>query len=188
MTTFGRRALYVDNFTSPNAPTVNDDINQGYTIGSTWFDTATLVFYRCTNNASGAATWVAISATQIGGQNILASILGANMNTTADQVFVGNVNLTTVKFAISKILVTNCSGSITTAAGGIYSAATKGGTPIVAAAQTYTGTGATSLQSLTIAAAGSAAVWSVAPILSLTTGEGVAQTADFYLIGDILPT
>jgi hypothetical protein len=183
MTTFGKASLYQDHITATVAPTVNDDINLGFTVGSTWFNSTSATFYRCTSNASGAATWQSVTAGTGGGETLLGSIIGANFNITTDQPFVGAVNLTAIKYAITRFLVTNCSASITTAVGGIYSAATKGGTPIVAAAQTYTGTGATSLQSLTIAAAGSASAWSIVPILSLTTAEGSAATADVTMYG-----
>lgn len=180
---FGRHSVYQDNPSgSPQAPTVNSDVNAGFTVGSRWYDTRLNIIWYCIDATAGAAKWVPQSS------GILGSLIGANMNATTDQPFKTFYDLTKGTFAVSKILATNASLSMTTAAGGIYSAAAKGGSAIVAAGQAYTGlTVATSLLSLTIATAGSNQVFSVAPILSLTTPQGAAATADFYLVGDYLP-
>ena len=183
MTAFGRQSVYVDNPLANVAPGLFDDTNAGYSVGSRWFESGADIWWVCQDATAGAAKW----APQAGGQ-ILGSLIGANMNSTGDQPFVMHFDATTEKFAISKILVTNASTSLTTAAGGIYDTAAKGGNAIVAAAQVYTAlTAAGKLLSLTIAAAGSGNVFSVAPILSLTTAQGAAATADFYLFGDVLP-
>jgi hypothetical protein len=52
------------------APTVNDDINDGYLIGiSRWFDTRAAplgqIEYRCHSNAAGAAVWIPIGTAGI---------------------------------------------------------------------------------------------------------------------------
>lgn len=182
MTQFGRVSLYQDNPGSASFPSPTDDATQGWVAGSRWYDTRMNVWWVCQDATAGAAKW-APSTT-----GVLAKLIGANMNSTADQVFATNYDLTLGHFALAKILVTNASLSLTTAVGGIYGVAAKGGTPWVAAAQAYsTLTLATSLLSLTIAAFGSGNVFAVAPILSLTTPQGAAATADFYMIGDIIP-
>lgn len=39
------------------APTVNDDINDGYEVGDLWIDTVTNKSYFCADNVAGAAIW-----------------------------------------------------------------------------------------------------------------------------------
>ena len=120
----------------------------------------------------------------IGAQCVVGQILGANMNITTDQQF----NWTQGgKFIVTGMVSTNPSLSMTTAAGGVYNATSKSGV-IVAAATTYSNlTVATSAQ-LTLTAATN--VWTYTsttmPYLSLTTGQGVAATADIYLIGYVI--
>ena len=184
MAVFGRQSLYQDNPGSPVPPGPQDDVTLGFGVGSSWFVTPTGIFWYCTDATQGAAKWTPIAAGAV-----LATLIGANMNITTDQPFTSNFDLGSLSYAVSKILVTNASISLTTAVGGIYTAAAKGGTAIVAADQVYSAlTSPTSLLSLTITAAGSGSVWSVDPILSLTTPQGAAATADFYLIGDIIPS
>jgi hypothetical protein len=73
-------------------------------------------------------------------------------------------------------------------AGGVYTAAAKGGTAIVAAAQLYVAlTAAAKFLDLTLAAILGTDVRTESLLyLSLTTGQGVAATADIYIYGDIL--
>ena len=121
----------------------------------------------------------------VGGYGLLASLIGANMNSTADQPF----GPRQFGFIVRRIVVTNASISLTTAAGGIYTGAAKGGTAIVAAIQTYaTLTSPTVSLDLTIAAAAVNTVLSASPslFLSLTTAQGAAATADFYFYGERL--
>src|ERR1017187_246196 len=80
----------------------------------------------------------------------IGQILSANMNVTTDQRFVqlgfGG------SFIIRKIVAANASISLTTAAGGFYTTTSKGGTPIVAATQAYSGlTGLTLYLDITLA-------------------------------------
>jgi hypothetical protein len=112
---------------------------------------------------------------------ILFQLTAANMNITTDQAFTKLLGFT--NFLITRIRAVNSSGSLTTAAGGIYTGAAKAGNAIVAAGQAYaTLTGATIGMDLTIAAVGNG-LQTVTPILSLTTGQGSAMTADFYVLG-----
>lgn len=67
-----------------------------------------------------------------GGERVLWQLVGANMNTTADQAFVQQGVFST--YLITAIRAVNASTSLTLAAGGIYNTASKGGTPLV----TYT--------------------------------------------------
>jgi hypothetical protein len=53
------------NYTAIVAPTVNDDIDLRYEIGSHWIDTVTDRIYICTDNTDGAAVWKLISVSSI---------------------------------------------------------------------------------------------------------------------------
>lgn len=117
-------------------------------------------------------------------------VKGVNMNVTTDQAI--PISVPTASYTISAIEVSAPSVSLTTAAGGVYSAASKGGVAIVAAGQAYSAlttnaanaTGNTLF--LTISAAGLTTRFNgptqATPIstiyLSLTTGQGAAATAN----------
>lgn len=126
------------------------------------------------------------------GQRVLASLRGANFNTTGDQPIVVPNNITA--FQLTGIVVTNAGLNLTVAAGGFYPQAAKGGTPIVAAAQVYSAlSSATALLQATITSFGQNTRFSAANLgsvagllaiwLSLTTPQGLTATADAYLIG-----
>lgn len=120
---------------------------------------------------------------------LLGSLVAANMNSTADQQITIFDNPS--KYIIRRIVVTNASTSLTTAAGGIYTAASKGGTAVVASTQVYTTlTGSTLFLDLTLNTTGSANITVKSSVpnlyLSLTTAQGAAATADVYVYGDIL--
>ena len=120
---------------------------------------------------------------------LLGKLIGANMNSTADQQITLLDNPS--KFILRRIVVTNASISLTTAAGGVYTAASKGGTAVVAAAQAYSSLTTSALfLDLTLSTTSSASTTVKSSIpnlyLSLTTGQGAAATADVYVYGDIL--
>lgn len=112
------------------------------------------------------------------GEVMLGRLLGANMNSTADQTIpVGSGN-----YLITAIIVTNPSVSLTLAAGGVYTATAKGGSAIVAAAQVYSVLTAATVQ-LALTLALTTRRTETPLYLSLTTGQGVTATADVYLYG-----
>lgn len=118
-----------------------------------------------------------------GATRILWSLTGANMNTTADQALAKAFSFT--NYLITQIIVINASTSLTLAAGGLYTATSKGGTAVVANTQIYSAlTGATPALALTIANTDQRS--NAAFYLSLTTGQGGAATADFLVIGTAL--
>ena len=122
------------------------------------------------------------AAMMLGDNRTIFRLIGANMNTTADQLFVPAFAFT--NYIIDRIIVTNVSTSLTLAAGGIYTTTAKGGTAIVSAAQVYSGlTGATKVMNATVAAAGQDLMTALNLYLSLTTAQGGAATADFYIMG-----
>lgn len=122
------------------------------------------------------------------GQILLGQLIGANMNSTADQQIV--IFSAPAKYIIRRIVATNASISLTTAVGGIYPAVSKGGTAIVASGQAYSGlTASGKFIDLTIASGYTSGgdVLTVGSIyLSLTTPQGAAATADIYVFGDIV--
>jgi hypothetical protein len=90
----------------------------------------------------------------------------------------------------TKITAKNCSGSVTTALGGAYTASAQGGTAVVAAGQAYSGnTGATLSLDLTIATTPGKTIFggATAPTLfvNLSTAQGAAMTCDFFVYGDV---
>ena len=120
---------------------------------------------------------------------LLGKLIGANMDSTADQRIVMLSNPS--KFILRRIVVTNASISLTTAAGGVYTATSKGGTAVVASSQAYSSLSASTLfLDLTLNTSGSASTTVKSSIpnlyLSLTTAQGAAATADVYVYGDIL--
>lgn len=114
----------------------------------------------------------------------LGKITGANFNSTSDQP----ITVSAGKYIVTKFVVTNASTSLTLAAGGIYTAASKGGTAVVAAAQVYSAlTVASKFLNLTLDGVLGTDVRTEGTLyLSLTLAQGSAATADVYLIGDRL--
>jgi hypothetical protein len=125
-------------------------------------------------------------------QKVIASLRGANFNIATDQPILIPQQFTA--FQLTGVLITNASVSMTTAAGGFYPQASKGGSALVAAATTYALlTSPDLLLSATLTSFaltgrlsannlgqlnGLLAIW-----LSLTTPQGAAATADVYLLG-----
>lgn len=118
----------------------------------------------------------------------LGKLIGANMNVTTDNII--PITLQAGRFIVTSITVWNPSISLTTAAGGVYTAAAKGGTAIVAAAQVYSAlTAAAKYKDLTLAASALTDVFDAsvqtAFYLNLTTAQGAAATADIYIFGKV---
>lgn len=124
--------------------------------------------------------------------NVLATLPSADFNATTDQAI--QLPNTITAFQITGILITNASLSLTTAVGGFYPTTAKGGTAIVANTQVYSSlTTSAKLLSATLAAGGNTTRYSSANVnnvngyltiyLSLTTPQGLAATADVYLLG-----
>lgn len=115
-------------------------------------------------------------------EQVLWTLTGADMDDDTDQAFTKRGTFS--NFLITKIRVVNASVDLDTAAGGIYEAAEKGGTAIVADSQAYSAlTAATLGTDLTITAHGLDVLSAEALYLSLTTPQGAAATADVYVIG-----
>lgn len=118
--------------------------------------------------------------------NLLFYRLAANFNSSADQQL--NQTAWTGKFRVTKIVITNASTSLTTAAGGFYTAASKGGDAIVAAGQAYTSLAASNLAlDATLNLATKVQASGTPLYLSLTTPQGAPVTADVLVYGDTYP-
>jgi len=118
------------------------------------------------------------------GPVMLGKKIGANFNSTADQA----IPIGSGKYIVRRVIVTNASTSLTTAVGGVYTATAKGGTVVVASAQTYSFlTSATLSMDAVLTDAATANTLTAASLyLSLTTAQGAAATADIMVMGDRL--
>jgi len=113
---------------------------------------------------------------------VLYRIVGANMNSTADQAFAKLHNHTA--WCLLNYYAVNPSISLTTAVGGIYTGASKSGITMVAASQAWSGLNATGAGLvLTPATPLGRGRITADPILSLTTPQGAAATCDIYVMG-----
>lgn len=113
---------------------------------------------------------------------LLGVLKNADLNTTSDQAI---PILSSSKYIVDKIIATNVSTTlaVSIAAGGVYTATSKGGTAIVAAGQLYTAlTAASKFSALTIAVT-TDSFTAQTLYLSLTVAHGVAATADIYIYG-----
>lgn len=115
---------------------------------------------------------------------LLGSLIGADMNTTADQAIAIASGIT--KYIIRRIVVTNASTSLTTAAGGVYGAAAKSAPVIVAATQVYSAlTASAKFKDLTLeAVVGTDILTATTIYFSLTTPQGGAATASIFVFGE----
>ena len=129
----------------------------------------------------------------VGMPSIIGVLKSANFNVTTDQAITIDPLTTTsagylssaTKYVITDIRVMNGSISLTTAQGGFYTAASKGGTIIGATTTAYTAcTGATTVQKLSAVTNMDTNTFTAATLyLSLTTAQGSAATADVYVFG-----
>lgn len=117
----------------------------------------------------------------------------ANFNSTADQAITLALPTGFTRYRIQSIIVSNPSISLTTAVGGIYTAAAKGGIAIVAASTAWSpltnstaGTSGSVFQP-TVVNGATAFYNSTTLYLSLTTPQGAAATADVTIIIQPLP-
>ena len=116
--------------------------------------------------------------------DLLFTLRSASFNLTTDQILTPTFN---GKFRVKRIVVINTSLSgMSTAAGGFYTAASKGGSAIVPAGQAYTGlTNALTALELTLALPNLAFVAGTPLYFSLTTAQGATAIADIYVYGDV---
>lgn len=111
---------------------------------------------------------------------------GANMQLTTDQSFVKQAGFTNYVMAMV-IAIQKTGGTSVACVGGIYTAAAKGGTPLIGAAQSWVVlTGSGKIVQATLAAVIATDAQSAVPILSLTTGSTAAATADLFVYGYVV--
>jgi hypothetical protein len=109
---------------------------------------------------------------------LLASYQGVNVNATGDTVLpVINTN----SYGVSNVIFTNASVSLTTAAAGVFTAPSAGGTGIVANAALSALTGSTVVSQRTVA---STALQTGGNLyVNVGTAQGAAATMDVYVYG-----
>ena len=86
---------YVENLkvklNGTQAPTVNNDIDEGYAVGSRWFDVTNDKEYVCLDNTDGAAVW--IETTQSGGGGAFTDLTDTPANYTGSSLKHVRVNV-----------------------------------------------------------------------------------------------
>ena len=139
------------------------------------------------------ATWTTDGVLQDGGlvgsgQTVLAKLLSADFNTLSDQAITLPTGMSAI--TVTGILVCNATLSLTTAVGGFYPQASKGGTALVANSQVYSSlTTSAKLLSCTLAGAVATTYYTRSNVpdwniyFSLTAAQGAAAYADIYLLG-----
>lgn len=145
-----------------------------------------ILWFSPTQAQWGGGGGATITTTASNTNRALCAIRAANFNTTVDQAC--TIAAAVTAYTVTSILVTNCSASLTLAAGGVYPTTSKGGTALVAAVQVYTAlTSAAIVLGATLAANIATTRYTASTLyLSLTTGQGTAATCDFYIFGNDL--
>lgn len=75
----------LSNMTATTNPTVNSDNTQGYSIGSTWFNTLTSAMYVASNVSTGAAVWLQIPPSYVDLTSV--QFIGGNKTFTGATAF-----------------------------------------------------------------------------------------------------
>ena len=109
---------------------------------------------------------------------LLASYQSVNVNATGDTVL---PILDTGSYSVSNVIVTNASISLTTAAAGLFTAPSAGGTGIVANAALSACTGPTVVSQRTVAS--TAAQTGQNLYINVGTAQGAAATMDVFVYG-----
>ena len=109
---------------------------------------------------------------------LLASYQGVNVNATGDTVLpVNNTN----SYGVSNVIFTNASVSLTTAAAGLFTAPSAGGTGIVANAALSAMTASTVVSQRTVASTALQTGQNL--YVNVGTAQGAAATMDVYVYG-----
>ena len=109
---------------------------------------------------------------------LLAVYKGVNANVTGDTVLPIN---NSTSYSVSNVIFTNASISLTTAAAGVFTAPSAGGTGIVANAALSALTGSTVVSQRTVAS--TAAQTGQNLYVNVGTAQGAAATFDVYVYG-----
>jgi hypothetical protein len=109
---------------------------------------------------------------------LLASFQGVNVNATGDTVL---PVINTDRYGVSNVIFTNASVSLTTAAAGVFTAPSAGGTAIVANAALSALTSASVVSQRTVAS--TAAISGQNLYVNVGTAQGAAATMDVFVYG-----
>lgn len=110
---------------------------------------------------------------------LLAVATGVNVNATGDQAVMQIINST--NYSVSNVVFTNASTSLTTAAAGLFTAPSAGGTALVANAALSALTGSTVVSQRTVASTATQSSQNL--YLNVGTAQGAAATMDVYVYG-----
>jgi hypothetical protein len=109
---------------------------------------------------------------------LLASYQGVNVNATGDTVL---PILNTTNYSVSNVIFTNASVNLTTAAAGLFTAPSAGGTGIVANAALTALSAATVVSQRTVASTATQTGQNL--YVNVGTAQGAAATMDVYVYG-----
>ena len=109
---------------------------------------------------------------------LLASYQSVNVNATGDTVLPIN---NTSSYSVSNVIFTNASVSLTTAAAGLFTAPSAGGTAIVSNAALSAMTGSTVVSQRTVASTAQQTGQNL--YVNVGTAQGAAATMDVYVYG-----
>jgi len=179
---------------SASAPSAafSTQTNTGVYYSSNTFNIATQGVLRASVSSAGLVLSVPLAPAS-GGTGVasaaqyLAASATLDMNVTTDQALTISLPSGYTRYKINQILVYEPSISLTTAAGGIYTASAKGGVQVVASSQTYSGlttTGPDTLGSAFVIPGTNYNTIFLADttlFFSLTTPQGAAATAKIVL-------
>jgi hypothetical protein len=110
-------------WTKAGTPTVTDDINEAFVVGSLIWDTTNSILYKCTDNTGGAAVW---SAAIAGGGDMLKSVYDTDNDGIVDSA------------ETVQIVVRNSTGSTLTKGQVVYLSGATGNRPNAVLAQANT--------------------------------------------------
>jgi hypothetical protein len=110
-------------WTKAGTPTVTDDINEAFVVGSLIWDTTNSILYKCTDNTGGAAVW---SAAIAGGGDMLKSVYDTDNDGIVDSA------------ETIQIIVRNSTGSTLTKGQVVYLSGATGNRPNAVLAQANT--------------------------------------------------
>lgn len=120
-----------------------------------------------------------------GTDTLLFQLKGANLNSTADQIFEKRAQFG--DFVPTSIRAMNASTPISGAVGGIYTQSGKSGTSIINASQAWSGLTSTVKVIHPALVNAGMSVFNGDLYLSLSTPMGSTATCDIYVIGFIVP-
>jgi|688.fasta_scaffold552413_2 hypothetical protein len=83
-------------------PTVNDDLNKGFTVGSFWFNRSINKCYICLNNTQNNAVWKLLTLTDENGNTViekglqLNGVLSVSLTANTNNLIINNLQYSTI--------------------------------------------------------------------------------------------